>query len=159
MAVKKPKEVAELTGMTQQHPKRYKGRSSSKSCTKVHVTKPKFRNDETGWAWDSIVPALENLKVLTLQDLPSLNQMFKVYDMMVDSENQLQTFNGSHEINEVNDDKNLLNNQKKILDVITNLNGTWIKYCARFGVTPSDRNNISIPESGEDDPLAVVLGD
>jgi phage terminase small subunit len=156
---KQPKELAELNGATGKNPQRYKTRGSSKPCTKVHATKPKFRNNETGWAWDSIVPALENLKILTLQDLPTLNEMFKVYDNLIDSEAQLQRFMESHDIDEVNNDKVLISNQRKIQDSIVNYHNVWIKFSARFGLTPSDRNNIAIPDSGEDDPLAVVLGD
>ena len=157
--MKQPKELAELNGMTSQHPKRYKTRTSSKTCTKVHANKPDFRNEETSWAWDSIVPALENLKIVTLQDLPTLNEMFDVYDLLVDSKRQYREFLDGNDLAEVSRSKDLMTNQKKILDMVNNLWGTWIKYTARFGLTPSDRNNIQIPDTGEEDPLAVVLGD
>lgn len=156
---KQPKELAELNGATGKNPQRYKTRGSSKSSVKVHATKPSFHNEETGWAWDSIVPAIENLKILTLQDLPTLNEMFNVYDMLVDSRKDLEDFRKNFSNKLVNMDKELVNNRKKMQDAVNNFNSTWIKYCARFGLTPSDRNNITIPESNDTDPLAVVLGE
>ena len=156
---KQPKEKAELTGSAVRNPARYNGRGSSKTSVKIHAKKPKFRNEATGFAWDSIVPSLEALKILTVQDVPTLHEMFDVHDTLQDVKCQLIKFNVKHGIDTINGDKELIGMQSKLVAQMNNLNGTWIKYCARFGITPTDRNSLSLPDTGEDDPLAVVLGD
>jgi len=157
--MKQPKEKADLVGASVRNPARYKGRGSSKTSIKVHAIKPEFRNKETGFAWDSIVPSLENLKVLTVQDIPTLHEMFDIHDILQDTKKQLVDFNAAHGNDETNSDKEVMGMQSKLIAMINNLNGTWIKYCARFGITPTDRNSLTLTDEGETDPLAVVLGD
>lgn len=157
--LKQPKELAELNGMTSEHPKRYKSRGSSKTSVKVHAKKPEFRHEETGFAWDSIVPMLENLKLLTPQYIPSLHEMFDVYDTLQDVKDQRLAFIEEWGIKAINKDKELMGMSSKLIAQFNNLNATWIKYCARFGLSPSEANSITLPDVGEDDPLSVVLGD
>lgn len=157
---KQPKEIAELSGSASKNPQRFRGRGSSKSTVKVHANKPQFRNEETSNAWDAIVPALETQKILAIQDLPFLGEMFDCLDELVDSKKQLRKFESQFEdLNEISNNKELLSNQKRLRESVNMYRGTWIKFASRFGISPTERGNLSLPEDGETDPLAVVLGD
>lgn len=155
---KQPTALAEFTGATARNPKRYAGRSSCKGV-QLQISKPAFINSETSSAWDSIVPGLEALGVISIVDVPSLLAMFDHYEKYANVRKLLTEFDAEYcRKLETFTDMQLVNQRKSMASQLSLHWNDFSKIASRFGLTPSDREKISITEQKDADPLDIVLG-
>ena len=118
------------------------------------IIAPKKLSKDAKRAWDVTVPALLEMKALSVTDFVQLEQMFVVYDELLTARKTIKEFDKSHSISE--DD--YIHKRKALNAWFNNTQQTFNSMASRFGMTPSDRTKLpnGETEEKEQDPLEIL---
>ena len=162
MPAGKPRALPEklaLNGLDKLQRKRYEDRTKTADLPVTQVTAiecPKKYSKDTKKAWDSIVPGLLTLKVVSEIDLPSLGMMFDAYETYVKYRNREKDLQSSVDWDS--------ERSVKILAKVASLRKAafedFVKMSSRFGITPVERTRLvfEMEEKKAKDPLDLIVG-
>jgi P27 family predicted phage terminase small subunit len=151
-----PKEFHELTGTIKHNPEQKKFGSSKGIAFPrgTIVPPPKHFTQKSKEAWNRVVVTLINLQVLTDLDLPKLDGMFEHYDSWV----RIDT-----EIKELQKNKDMFRDPK-LFSYFNSLKKSRLKdweafskEAQAFGMSPSDRTKLQLPEQDNQGDLLELL--
>ena len=104
--------------------------------------------------WDCTVPALLQMKSLSVTDFVNLEQLFLTYDEVINIRKQIKEFDKTHSIA----DDDYIPKRKALSSMLNNTLQTFISLSSRYGMTPSDRTRLpqEEPTAEETDPLEIL---
>jgi len=158
MSEKLPVETLKLTGQYRED--RHGELGSSRNLafpTDTIIKCPQKFSAKTKKCWEAIVPNLIRQKILTDQDLPSIDMMFTAFEEYLNAQKAIKAFDKENPVlldTASIDQRRKLN--KWLLDSITAFN----KVAYKFGITPTERLKEveDIHTKKSEDPLEIVIG-
>jgi len=161
MAAGKPRATTELLKLNGGfRPDRHSNRGDSSliSLPKDSILEPPSTySAKAKKCWQAIVPCLITQRILSEEDLPSLDMMFNAYEEYERAKRAIKKFDKLHP-----DllDKESIDNRKKLNTWMTQSITEFNKIAARFGIMPTERVRIQSVVDGDkpQDPLDVLLG-
>ncbi len=155
--IRATREHLELTGQFREdkHGNYGSSRDISYSAETI-ITPPASYSARTKKAWDSIVPNLLRQRVLSEQDLPTIEMMFNAFEEYDKAKAAIKAYDKEHK----NDfTKESIDLRRKLniwmLDSIKQFNNI----AAHFGIMPTERLKVvqQMDEPKKADPLEIVL--
>ena len=148
----------EVSGLTKKRKKYYEERNNQQVATieAVEIEPPKKYSKETKAAWNSIVPNLLSMGVLTELDLPSMQMMFDSYEEYVQAKKAITKFEKIHTLLE----PDYVTKRKALNTWMINCQINFNKIAARFGLMPTERSRLPInsqEQEEDEDPLEIIL--
>lgn len=137
--------------------KTYTRLDMSDTLIKGELSPPNHYSARTKQAWNRVIPNIQNLNILTEQDLNSLIAGFDAFEEMVKAQKAIREFDKEHPHLAVEDIKHRKALSQWMLQSMDSANRVF----ARFGLMPTERTRLNLvgeKEQKEEDPLDVVLG-
>ena len=117
-------------------------------------------SDKVREQWKVTVSNLIDLEIVTLQDLPSLEQGFIILEEFHRVKNSLDEIRAQSEAEIITDD-DTLTTIVKLQKSLTNLSNTYNSILGKFGVTPTERAKMEwghLKEQESKNPIEALLG-
>ena len=147
-----------LSGQTDRKPQRYSNYNLTEGVLPpegTSIVAPKGLSKTAKKAWNVTVPALLQMKSLSVTDFVQLENLFITYDELLTARKAIAEFDKTHSM----EDKDYLDKRRKLNIWFNNTQCTFTNLAARFGMTPSDRTRLPMDGGDDDkDPLEVIVG-
>lgn len=147
-----------LTGLDKWNKGYYADRNMTEGIVPkdTDIKPPKGLSSGAKKAWNVTVPALIQMRAISLSDFVELENLFRVYDELLKARKAIEDFD---KLPKDENYDNYLSKRSRLNKWYMNTQTAFDRLCGRFGMTPSDRT--SLPK-GEDedtakDPLEVLV--
>lgn len=155
---KKPAAILELSGMIKRQPSRYKDMNLSEGVPveASAIIPPKGISAQAKKAWDTMVPPLLQMRMLSETDLIQLDNLIRTYDELLLIRKKIKEYDKDYSF----DDPDYIKNRVKLSGWLNNTQTTYTKLSSLFGLTPVDRTRLPrLPEEEPEaeDPLDLIL--
>ena len=119
------------------------------------IIAPKSLSPTAKKAWNTTVPALLQMKALSVTDFVQLENLFMLYDELLKARKAIKEFDKTHSV--VDDD--YISKRRMLNAWLNQTQTTFTTLACRFGMTPSDRTRLPIEEDDDNskDPLEVLV--
>lgn len=120
-----------------------------------YINPPNHYSARTKKAWERILPNLLAMRVLTEQDLDTLQTGFDAFEEMVKAQRAIKAFDKNFDPT----DSSQVKTRRSLSQWMLASMGEANKVFCRYGLTPTERSRLDIiPEKKkDDDPLSLVL--
>lgn len=148
-----------LSGQTERKPQKYSKYNLTQGVLPpegASIVAPKGLSKTAKKAWNVTVPALLQMKSLSVTDFVQLENLFITYDELLTVRKAMEDFDKTHSLA----DSDYIEKRKKLNAWFNNTQATFTTLASRFGMTPADRTRLPM-DSGDDrdkDPLEVIIG-
>lgn len=150
---KTPQEL-ELSGTNIYHPERKKwNRRNSTPLTEKPAPGKYLKRTQFFWNQFMLEKATQN--VLSIADEPVFTAMFDAYDRWLRYMDRRDELDGTVGWTDLNDIK--LRNQLDIM--IDREFKQWTSLAIRFGLTPTERSKLAVPQEDPEDEIFRIIGD
>jgi P27 family predicted phage terminase small subunit len=112
---------------------------------------PLFLSANAKKEWQRIAPELERIGVFTMIDQGALAACCQLYGRWIELEKDIKAEGIMVDIPKYSREGDIIGHESKINPKVTEARQTLIQYrgyCAEFGLTPSSRSRIVVPDSG-----------
>jgi P27 family predicted phage terminase small subunit len=145
-----------LSGLAEWNKSHYKSYNLTEGVVpEGNIVAPKGLSATAKKAWNTTVPALMEMRSLSVTDFVQLENLFTIYDELLKARKAIKEFDKNHSLEE----KGALNTRRSLNTWLNNTQQTFTSLASRFGMTPVDRTRLPIEEEEEDakDPLEVLV--
>lgn len=147
-----------LSGQTERKPQKYSKYNLTEGVipTDGTIVAPKGLSKTAKKAWNVTVPALLQMKSLSVTDFVQLENLFITYDELLTVRKAMADYDKEHTIAE----SDYIEKRKKLNTWFNNTQATFTTLASRFGMTPADRTRLPMDseDDGNKDPLEVIIG-
>ena len=145
-----------LSGQADRKPMKYSKYNLTEGILPAEGTEiiaPKGLSKLAKKGWETTVPALLQMRSLSVTDFVNLEQLFLTYDEVITIRKQLKEYDKNHST-----DDDYIPKRKALSTMLNNTLQTFISLSSRYGMTPADRTRLpqSEPTVEETDPLEIL---
>ena len=150
----------ELSGQDKFAPKRYENYNHSRGVIPcdVEIKPPRGISKRSKELWNTLVPDLLQMGVLSRTDFGELERLILLYDELQKIDAMIKECDKHKDIQS---DK-WVQRRAKLNGIMNTTQSNFTKVCASFGLHPTDRTRWPINEDNqkfkEEDPLDIIIG-